>query len=67
MGSRSAADIGIASPPAGNGLIGLAFEDSDDVIRSAIDEASVPALLMSMIHMTGDLKSRSKNYRIPSC
>ena len=55
MGSRSAADIGIASPPAGNGLIGLAFEDSDDVIRSAIDEASVPALLMSMIHMTGDL------------
>lgn len=37
------------------GLIGLPFNDSDDVIRAAIDEASVPALLMSMVHMTGDL------------
>ncbi|CAJ1581815.1 NAD(P)/FAD-dependent oxidoreductase [[Mycobacterium] wendilense] len=36
-------------------LIGLPFNDSDDVLRTAIDEASVPALLMSMVHMTGDL------------
>ena len=36
-------------------LIGLPFNDSDDVIRAAIDEAGVPALLMSMVHMTGDL------------
>ncbi|WP_068273352.1 flavin-containing monooxygenase [Aldersonia kunmingensis] len=36
-------------------LIGLPFNDSDDVIRSVIDEASVPTLLMSMVHMTGDL------------
>ncbi|BBZ37406.1 flavin-containing monooxygenase [Mycobacterium conspicuum] len=36
-------------------LIGLPFNDSDDVIRAAIGEASVPALLMSMVHMTGDL------------
>ncbi|MCV7150359.1 flavin-containing monooxygenase [Mycolicibacterium pyrenivorans] len=36
-------------------LTGLPFDDSDDVIRAAIDEASVPALLMSMVHMTGDL------------
>jgi 4-hydroxyacetophenone monooxygenase len=36
-------------------LIGLPFNDSDDVIRAAISEASVPALLMSMVHMTGDL------------
>jgi 4-hydroxyacetophenone monooxygenase len=36
-------------------LIGLPFNDSDDVIRSAISDASVPALLMSMVHMTGDL------------
>ncbi|OBH72414.1 4-hydroxyacetophenone monooxygenase [Mycobacterium intracellulare] len=36
-------------------LIGLPFNDPDDVIRTAVDEASVPALLMSMVHMTGDL------------
>ncbi|RAV03872.1 flavin-containing monooxygenase [Mycolicibacter senuensis] len=36
-------------------LVGLAFDDSDDVIRVAIAQASVPALLMSMVHMTGDL------------
>ena len=36
-------------------LTGLPFDDDDDVIRAAIDEASVPALLMSMVHMTGDL------------
>ena len=36
-------------------LTGLPFDDSDDVIRAAIDQASVPALLMSMVHMTGDL------------
>lgn len=39
----------------GIALIGLPFHDPDDVIRAAIDEASVPALLMSMVHMTGDL------------
>jgi len=36
-------------------LTGLPFDEPDDVIRAAIDEASVPALLMSMVHMTGDL------------
>ena len=36
-------------------LAGLPFDDADDVIRAAIDEASVPALLMSMVHMTGDV------------
>src|ERR1700742_3111871 len=36
-------------------LLGLPFDDSDDVIRAAIAEASVPALLMSMVHMTGDM------------
>ena len=36
-------------------LIGLPFDDSDDTIRDAIADASVPALLMSMVHMTGDL------------
>ncbi|WP_412535080.1 flavin-containing monooxygenase [Mycolicibacterium sp. D5.8-2] len=43
-------DPGSADP-----LLGLAFRDSDEVIRAAIDQASVPALLMSMVHMTGDL------------
>jgi 4-hydroxyacetophenone monooxygenase len=36
-------------------LIGLPFDDGDEVIRAAIDNASVPALLMSMVHMTGDM------------
>ena len=36
-------------------LTGLPFGDADDVIRAAIEQASVPALLMSMVHMTGDL------------
>ncbi|WP_445170427.1 flavin-containing monooxygenase [Mycolicibacterium sp. Dal123E01] len=36
-------------------LLGLPFDDSDDVIRAAVAEASVPALLMSMVHMTGEL------------
>ncbi|MGH3265860.1 MAG: NAD(P)-binding protein, partial [Trebonia sp.] len=36
-------------------LIGVPFDDADDVIRAAIAEASVPALLMSMVHMTGDM------------
>jgi 4-hydroxyacetophenone monooxygenase len=40
----------------GSALIGLPFHDADDVIRTAIDEASVPALLMSLVHMTGDLR-----------
>lgn len=38
-----------------NALIGLPFEDTDEVIRAAVAEASVPALLMSMVHMTGDM------------
>jgi 4-hydroxyacetophenone monooxygenase len=45
----------IASSVVGNALIGLPFDDADDVIRAAIDEASAPALLMSLVHMTGDL------------
>jgi 4-hydroxyacetophenone monooxygenase len=36
-------------------LLGLPFDDSDDVIRAAVADASVPALLMSMVHMTGDM------------
>ena len=36
-------------------LIGLPFDDDDAVLRAAIAEASVPALLMSMVHMTGDV------------
>jgi len=38
-----------------NALLGLPFDDPDDVIRTAVDQASVPALLMSMVHMTGDM------------
>ncbi|OBK82092.1 NAD(P)/FAD-dependent oxidoreductase [Mycobacterium sp. 1164985.4] len=39
----------------GDALLGLPFDDSNDVIRTAVAEASVPALLMSMVHMTGDM------------
>ena len=37
-------------------LIGLPFGDADEVIQAALAEASVPALLMSMVHMTGDMR-----------
>lgn len=50
--SVTRAGVTSAQPDA---LIGLPIVDSDDVIRSAVEEASVPALLMSMVHMTGDL------------
>ncbi|EUA88424.1 flavin-binding monooxygenase domain protein [Mycobacterium ulcerans str. Harvey] len=36
-------------------MTGMPFHDSDDVIRAALAEASAPALLMSMVHMTGNL------------
>jgi 4-hydroxyacetophenone monooxygenase len=36
-------------------LTGLPFADADEVLRTAVDQASVPALLMTMVHMTGDL------------
>lgn len=36
-------------------LVGEPFDDPDEIIRAAVEEASVPALLMSMVHMTGDL------------
>ena len=39
----------------GRDLLGLPFNDNDDVIRAAVAEASVPALLMSMVHMTGQV------------
>ncbi|RDH79627.1 4-hydroxyacetophenone monooxygenase [Mycolicibacterium moriokaense] len=45
----------VAATPDVSRLIGLPFDDSDEVIRAAIEQASVPALLMSMVHMTGDL------------
>ena len=36
-------------------LLGAPFDDGDEVIRQALAEVSVPALLMSLVHMTGDL------------
>ncbi|OBK22917.1 4-hydroxyacetophenone monooxygenase [Mycobacterium asiaticum] len=50
------ADTNAAVSAEGNALLGLPFNDSDDVIRAAIADASVPALLMSMVHMTGDMR-----------
>lgn len=51
-GDTAGADPQHAAP---DPLLGLPFRDSDDVIRAAIAEASAPALLMSMVHMTKDL------------
>lgn len=48
-------DNDVSRQSAPNALLGLVFDAPDDVIRTAIDEASVPALLMSMVHMTGDM------------
>lgn len=42
-------------PTGGDALLGLPFDDPDEVIREAVAQASVPALLMSMVHMTGDI------------
>lgn len=47
--------LDVRKQSAPDALLGLPFDASDDVIRAAIAEASVPALLMSMVHMTGDL------------
>jgi 4-hydroxyacetophenone monooxygenase len=33
---------------------GLPFTDDDDAIAAALRDVSVPALMMSMIHITGD-------------
>ena len=33
---------------------GLPFADSDDAIRAALEDVSVPALLVSCVHMSGD-------------
>ena len=55
MGQSTVSNTSTTGASSLDALIGLPFNDSDDVIRAAIDEASVPALLMSMVHMTGDV------------
>ncbi|MGA7053334.1 MAG: hypothetical protein WBZ37_19100, partial [Mycobacterium sp.] len=55
MGQTTVSNTGTTGASSLDALIGLPFNDSDDVLRAAIDEASVPALLMSMVHMTGDI------------
>src|ERR1700692_3477473 len=55
MGRTTISDAGTTGALNMGALIGLPFSDSDDVLRAAIGEASVPALLRSMWHMTGDL------------
>ncbi len=53
------AGMGQASPvrddPDLQRLLGLPFTDSDEVIAEALQHVSIPALLMSLVHMTGDL------------
>ncbi len=60
MGRTAVSDAGTTGSVNMGALIGLPFSDSDDVLRAAIGEASVPALLMSMVHMTGDLSLLSE-------
>ena len=55
MGHSSVGDATTRARADIDALIGRPFDDPDDVIRAAVAEASVPALLMSMVHMTGDL------------
>ncbi|MFA6299768.1 MAG: hypothetical protein WC642_11410, partial [Nocardioides sp.] len=33
---------------------GLPFTDSDDAIRAALEDVSIPTLLVSCVHMSGD-------------
>ena len=37
-----------------NRFAGEPFEDGDEVIAPALEEVSIPALLCSLVHMTGD-------------
>ncbi|MDT5009442.1 MAG: 4-hydroxyacetophenone monooxygenase, partial [Mycobacterium sp.] len=55
MAETTVVDTGSSPFTAPARLVGLPFDDPDDTIRAAIAEASVPALLMSMVHMTGDV------------
>ena len=42
------------SPVTRNRFDGEPFEDEDEVIARALEEMSIPALLCSLVHMTGD-------------
>jgi len=44
----------MTSPGARNPHAGTPFTDSDDAIATALAEVNVPALLCSLVHMTGD-------------
>ena len=37
-----------------NRFAGAPFEDDDTAIARALEEVSVPALMCSLVHMTGD-------------
>ena len=44
----------MAGSPDRNPHAGLPFDDDDDAIAAALEDVSIPALLCSMVHITGD-------------
>jgi 4-hydroxyacetophenone monooxygenase len=41
-------------PDSRNPHAGLPFDDDDATIAAALEDVSIPALMCSMVHMTGD-------------
>jgi 4-hydroxyacetophenone monooxygenase len=39
----------------GNPHVGLPFDDDDAAIAAALEDLSIPTLLLACVHMTGDL------------
>jgi 4-hydroxyacetophenone monooxygenase len=46
--------LAVMDEPARNPHAGRPFDDDDDAIAAALEDVSVPALLCSLVHMTGD-------------
>lgn len=46
---------------------GLPFDDDDDTIAAALEEASIPCLLLSMVHMSGDASLLDGELRPQTC
>ena len=42
-----------------NRFAGEPFEDGDEAIARALEEVSVPALMCSLVHMTGDPSAKA--------
>ena len=44
----------MANSSTSNPHAGVVFTDDDDTVRAALEDVSIPTLMLSMVHMTGD-------------